>query len=276
MTTVAVLLPIKTFRVDFLRAAVSSVLDQTYSKLELWVIEAADSGDGARLLDEFDDERIRHVRMPASAVLVEQLNEGLRLIDASLVARMDGDDIARLGRIEKQLEFLQARPDVAVVGCQLHVIDEHGRSVGVRRYPTEPPAVAAAMRRYNALPHPGVMYRRQVVLDAGGYRHPERPAQDYELWSRLIAAGGNAANLSHVLLDYRLHRQSTKARMLHDTIRATLAVKRMHWRGRMTTGDRIRMAAEGAALHLPGPMLGWLFEKTQLSEASSAEQGGLL
>jgi hypothetical protein len=108
------------------------------------------------------------------------------------------------------------------------------------------------------------MFRRRTILDAGGYRFPERPAQDYELWSRLVAAGRKLANLDEVLLDYRLHTASIKTRKLHDTLRATLAVKRLHWRGKLTVGDRLRMAAETAALALPGPVVEWLFKTTQL------------
>jgi hypothetical protein len=71
--------------------------------------------------------------------------------------------------LEKQVKFMENYPEVAVLGTWLRVIDEDGRTLGFRRYPCDHDDIVRAMRIYNSVGHPSVMFQKKVVLEAGGY-----------------------------------------------------------------------------------------------------------
>jgi O-antigen/teichoic acid export membrane protein len=261
-------LPVKAPDPRWFPEALRSVLAQSVRDLEVIVIEDPSSVSAEPMLQEFEDPRIRYVKQERPSSLVERLNLGLGLARAPLVARMDADDVCEPDRLEKQLAFLDANADVDVVGTDLTIIDENGRAVGHRAYPTTHAAILEAFSRFNAVAHPAVTFRRATVEAAGGYQHPERAAQDYELWSRLAAGGRRFANLPEPLLRYRVHEGAIKSTKLRETLRSTLATKETYWRRGMSLRARARLFAERLALMLPPSLVMRAFRAFEYAPAS--------
>lgn len=251
-------------RPDWLRAAVQSVLGQSLRDLELIVLEDPPHGP-LDLAGEFGDGRLRHVRAETGSDLPTSRARTLELARSDLVAILDADDLCHPDRLRRQVAFLDAHPEVAVVGTAIEVIDEHDRRLGYRVHPAGHDSIARAMRRHNPLAHPSVLFRKAAVLAAGGYRtRPGAACDDYELWARLAAHGARFANLQEPLLRYRLHGGAMKARLLRATLRDTLWIKRHYFAGRLDLGDRLRILGERALLALPAPLVASLFRHTQL------------
>jgi glycosyltransferase involved in cell wall biosynthesis len=242
--------------------AVRSVLQQTFVDFEMLIVEDPSPCRAAVSLEAFADSRIRHVENPNRTSLVDQLNQGIACARSEWIARMDADDIAAPDRLEKQMAFLAAHPDVSVLGSQLAIMDDVGTPLGYRAYPLEHAAIQQVMRRYCPIAHPSVVMRRETILAVGGYRHFHR-AEDYDLWCRVAGSGAVFANHPEPLVRYRLHGGSAKSVGLHEQLRNTLAVKRTHFQGRMNTGDRARYLAECALLFAPSALVRWLFIKYQ-------------
>jgi glycosyltransferase involved in cell wall biosynthesis len=252
---VSVVLPVKEAPLPYLSAAVASVLEQTLPDLELLIVEVPSARPASAALEDIRDSRLTHHVLDARTTMVEQLNFGLAQSRAPLVARMDADDVCDRDRLRVQLAYLEGHPEVAVVGTQIELIDARGEALGRRRFPLEHDEILRALRRKNPISHPSVVFRREVVLDAGGYLHSERPAQDYDLWCRLAVGGVRFGNLDRALLRYRLHADSVKMRRLRETLRTTILIKETYWRGRMNSLDRLRLLAEKTALLLPAPLV---------------------
>jgi glycosyltransferase involved in cell wall biosynthesis len=263
---VTVLMPVYRPRLGYLGEAIDSVLRQSFRDFELLLVEAACDEEDVRsqycelLTRACGDVRVRHLRYPGPASLVDQLNYGLGLARTDLVARMDADDWSHPERLREQVEFLNEHPEVAVVGTQIDIMDERSCPLGRREYPTEVDAIAACLPRSNPIAHPSVMYRRQAILDAGGYRYRRYPAnEDYELWCRLAARGQKLANLPRRLLRYRIHAGAMKSEKLRGIVRGTRLVKRHYFSGRMGWNERLRYWGEGALTALPAPLVLQLF-----------------
>lgn len=135
--------------------------------------------------------------------LIFSLNLGLHSCRSPLVARMDADDVALPHRFERQVAWMQAHPETTILGTCYQRIDEQGRVAQAVRLPTEDALIRRALLWGNPLCHPSVMYRRQAILDLGGY-HGGLHAEDYDLWlraSRRIDL--QFANLPEICLSYR-------------------------------------------------------------------------
>jgi len=189
----------------YLAAAVNSILTQTFRDFELIAIDDGATDASAEILDRLaqHDDRMIVVHQPNGGI-VAALNRGLALARGEFVARMDADDVACSERFARQLAFLDAHPDVAVVGAAVTLIDAHGRAIRDAEYPETPAAIAAFLATGSALAHPVVMMRRAAVLAVGGYRPAYEYAEDYDLWLRM-AEKYALANLPDRLLYYRQH-----------------------------------------------------------------------
>jgi glycosyltransferase involved in cell wall biosynthesis len=267
---VSVVMPVIAPHPVHFRQAVDSILSQTMSDVELLIVEDPSPQPAAALLAEVNDPRVRHLVRPDRGTLVESLNRGLAEARADLVARADADDVSEPDRIAKQLSYLKDHPEIDVLGSQLAAIDGEGTLHGYRDYPVEHEAIVHDLTRYNALAHPSVLFRKEVVLAAGGYR--EHFTEDYELWSRLVQRGARFANHPEALVRYRIIPEGMRAAKVRQTLRSTLEVKRLYWCGRMDLGGRLRLWVERLMLCLPPRLVLALFLKTQFRSAGAGER----
>jgi glycosyltransferase involved in cell wall biosynthesis len=269
MATPLISVVVPVFQPDpvFFRQAIQSLLAQSFSHIEVIIVEDPSSSSGRQLLAGIDDARVVHIVNVQRTSLPRQHNRGLAEARGRFICRFDADDICEPDRVQREFEFLSAHPEVDVVGSFLTVIDEQSKIVGERRYPIEHTAIVSAMRRFNPIANSTVMFRREVYERFGGWRDSTLPAQDYEWYSRLAAGGARFANLPEALVRYRLHGSSIKSSKLRGTIHTTLEVKNMYWRRDMDLGSRVMMAAERALLLLPAWLVFRLFAAVRYRRA---------
>lgn len=161
----------------------NSILGQTLSDLELLVVDDGSTDNTAEVVGSYDDERVRYLRLEHVGI-ARSLNRGLEEVQSGLVAVHDADDWSMPSRLERQVEILETRPAVAVVGCVMKEVDEGGRELS-RRLPVAAGDVRNALRFFNPVPNTSAAYRRDAVLEVGGYDPRFRYANDYDLWMRL-------------------------------------------------------------------------------------------
>ncbi len=208
--TVSVVMPVYNCR-RYLAEAVDSILAQTYRDFEFIAVDDGSSDGSGDLLRECAarDTRVKVMSRPNTGI-VGALNDGLAAARGKYVARMDGDDVAKPQRFEKQVSYLDGHPEVLVVGAWVETIDPFGIVFGQDRRPTEHDEIDAGLLkgRGGSIVHPVAMIRRDAIERVGGYRRPFQDSEDLDLWLRL-AEIGKVANLPEVLLSYRRHLQST-------------------------------------------------------------------
>jgi glycosyltransferase involved in cell wall biosynthesis len=188
----------------FFAPAVRSILGQTLDELELVVVLDGPSPAATELLAGMPDDRVRTVALPCSRGLAGALNAGLAACRAPFVARIDADDVALPERLARQLDEMDRRPQLGVLGTGAIEIDTNDKEVAHRDLPHGADAVARALLRRNSILHPSVMMRREVVLGLGGYNETMRWVEDYDLWLRCLLVC-EVDNLPEVLVLYRVH-----------------------------------------------------------------------
>lgn len=188
-----------------LRRAVDSILTQSFGDLELLICDDGSSAEAAALLDDTArrDPRIRLIRPGGVYPLPHKLNACLRAARGAYIARMDDDDLSRPDRLEKQLAYLRAHPEVQFVGTNVILI-RNGQAVGTRTLPEKP--VVRDFFMTQPYIHPTLLFRRGCLDVVGGYSEDKRQllCEDYDLLLRLYERGFTGANLQEPLLDYTL------------------------------------------------------------------------
>ena len=104
---------------------------------------------------------------------------------------------------EKQVAYLDAHPEVGLLGTWVEIIGERGERLSVLRRPVDSLFMTWSLLFDNCLVHSTVMYRRSLVGKLGGY-NPVRYAQDYDLWS-CMSFQTQVAKLPEVLVSWRRH-----------------------------------------------------------------------
>lgn len=169
----------------YLREAIDSILNQTYTDFEFLIIDDASTDSSKEIILSYHDTRIRLIENERNIGLTKSLNKGLREAKGEYIARMDADDISLPDRLAAQHAFLQQNPDVGVVSSWVQVIDEQGNNLRYWSTPLSPEAIYYKLNFRNCLAHAAVMFRKEIVLAQGGYNENIARAQDYELWFRL-------------------------------------------------------------------------------------------
>ncbi len=232
--------------------AIDSVLAQTFTGWELIVVEDPSDRTGAQVIAARGDPRIRYILNETRTSLPRQHNRAVAEARAELIARFDADDVCEPERIAKQVRFLAEHPEIGVVASQMTIVDDDGRIIAARDYPTDHDGILEAMHRYNPISGSNAMFRRRVVDTVGGWREDSpRPAQDYDWYSRVATAGFRFAILPERLVRYRVHSGQIKHRQLRGTILTTLEVRRRYWYPAMSLRGRLQLIAEHAALLMP-------------------------
>ena len=194
----------------YLNEAIESILAQTFRDFEFIIIDDGSTDSTPDILNSYDDDRIVLVHNEQNIGLTRSLNKGIQIARGNYLARQDADDVALPERLAAQVNFLDANPDVGVVGTWVAYIDENGQPTKLIRAPASPTLVGWLLLFGSCLVHPSVMMRRSC-LEGDEISRPEIPyAQDYDLWVRL-SAKTQLANLPEILQQMRIHTQRISA-----------------------------------------------------------------
>ncbi len=228
---VSVLMPVRD-GLPWLPSALDTVLAQTFTDFELIVLEDGSTDATPDVLASVTDPRVRVI--PTGGVgIARALNAGLAVARGVYVARHDADDESEPARLERQVEVLDAQPDVDVVSTVAEYIDTGGQVVvndwvDIVRRQQDAALTHEAIRELMPLTccvtHGAVLLRRQVLLDAGGYRADMVPAEDYDLWLRLLPRH-RFVKLPDRLYRHRLHAGQTGFRARDEQTRKAVLAK---------------------------------------------------
>ena len=220
MPRVSVLLPV--FNAErYVGDAVRSILAQTFTDFELIVIDDGSSDASPRILANIarGDARVR-LRVRPNRGNIATLNESIDMAQGEYFARMDHDDIAFPQRFARQVEFLDAHPEVVAAGSRALFIDDEGLPLmEVMHHYSHEQIERALMTPELGIIHPSVMMRAWACRAIGGYRAEYLHAEDLDFFLRMSEVG-RLENIAEPLLQYRTHASSVSARYMETQWRS--------------------------------------------------------
>jgi glycosyltransferase involved in cell wall biosynthesis len=134
--------------------ALRSLLAQSHTDWELILMDDGSSDDGLARAQRYADGRFRVVVDGQRRGLATRLNQAIELARGRYLARMDADDIAYPERLERQRAFLEAHPEVDLVGAGMMIFAGDGRPAGVYAVRTTHEAICARPLSGFYLAHP--------------------------------------------------------------------------------------------------------------------------
>ncbi|WP_419902635.1 glycosyltransferase family 2 protein [Kiloniella sp.] len=196
-----------------LRVAVQSILDQTFTDWELYIIDDGSSDGAVEALPQSSDPRIHVLRDGNNKGLSSRLNEAVQMAQGTYFARMDHDDICHPERFSKQITYLKSNHDVDLLGAFCITINEQSQIVGTLPTAITHEQICKKPWLGFYLPHP-TWCGKIEWFRANSYKHNPAPycCEDQELLLRAYSTSRYHA-LPMNLLAYRVRTNTPMKRL---------------------------------------------------------------
>jgi glycosyltransferase involved in cell wall biosynthesis len=188
----------------YLREAVDSILNQTFSDFEFIIVDDKSTDDSLNILLSYNDPRIVLIKNDENVGLTKNLNRGLKMAKGEFIARMDADDISRLNRFEEQLLFFLNEEKCKICFSQVIYFGKVKKKVS-SQFLTKFNLISTELLFRNPVAHSTAMWRKDFFVSNNlFYDEAFIYSQDYELWTR-VAEKCNIYVIDKCLLMYRFH-----------------------------------------------------------------------
>ncbi len=197
----------------YLPEAIASIVNQSFRDFCLFVVDDGSTDGSSDYLEKIalTDSRIRVTRQ-ANQGQQAAANLGISLGKAEYIIRMDADDVADPDRLRRQIEFMDANPDVGLSGGQLQRMGSKKTGL-VSNLPLDHDSIVAGlMKNHHTMCNGTCIFRRELFQQVGGYWE-HNISEDWDLFLRFSEVS-ELANQEHCFLAYRLHRASVNGRRI--------------------------------------------------------------
>ena len=200
-------------------AAIDSIVNQTYDNWELIICDDCSSDGTLEIVNQYNNKypkKIKVIRNEVNSKLPASLNHCLKYVTGTYVARMDGDDVSKSDRFEKQIKYLKSHPGIDLVGSYMDIFN--GKEIiGVAKVPEN-------IDKYHfSIYHATIMTYKYVYDKLNGYSLLKRAVrcEDLDLWFRFFAEGFSAANIQKSLYIVTDDENAKRRRNFKGRINAT-------------------------------------------------------
>lgn len=168
----------------YISYAIDSVLQQTRPVDEIFVVDDG-SKDGTRqLVEEKYGSKVRYIYQKNAGVGAAR-NNGIRHASGDWIAVLDADDGWDPDKIRLQEKAIQKNPEVAFVYTATKLLHPDGSLSDRSEHFVGADRIWPTLRYTNRITMSSVMFRRQAVLDVGGFSERLTSCEDWDTWVRL-------------------------------------------------------------------------------------------
>lgn len=212
---------------EYIKTAIDSILNQTYTNFELLITDDCSKDNTRKIIDSYVDIRIKRFHNSQNQGYLKASNLLFKQCAGDYITFQDADDYSDITRLEKLVVFLENNIDVAVVGSNVHRVDENGNLVYFTNFPSEDKEVRSYFENYKiGFTGSALMLRKEVISTCGIYNeYFNRIGSEDVYWFSNIIDKFKIANIPDILYFYRVNSNSVtvmqknpKAFICHDLI----------------------------------------------------------
>jgi glycosyltransferase involved in cell wall biosynthesis len=193
----------------YIGITIQSVLDQTYQNWELFIYDDCSSDNSVEIILSFRDKRIRLVVSKTNQGAPYQHNQAIILMKGKYMGSVGADDYFAPDKLAKQVAFLEAHPEIDIVGTYVNQIDGAGKLVcgDTQRWFNHDLDVNLPENWafQNRVCRPSALFRSGLVEKVGEFNTELRYVPDYDHWLRCLVNGAKFHILKEPLTYYRIH-----------------------------------------------------------------------
>lgn len=195
-------------RIDLLSLAMKSISKQTYKSIEIILVDDnSPEGGIKKLADQYE---CRYIRNETNVGAQKSRNAGVKASIGEYIAFMDSDDLwSDCTKLERQLEILISRPNIAVVFTHIQYIDSFGtkfKEQSDKKDYSIDDYKQSVLKKDWVGTYSSVMVRRSDFIKVGMCSEQLPARQDWDLWIKMSQLG-NAYRLGTVSIQYRIHEE---------------------------------------------------------------------
>ncbi|MBR4507269.1 MAG: glycosyltransferase family 2 protein [Alphaproteobacteria bacterium] len=186
---VSILTPIYNTNPQYLKECMESILNQTFTDFEFLILnDSPDNKEIEKIVKEYarKDNRVKYYKNEKNMGISPSRNKLLDLAQGEYIAIFDHDDISLPTRLEKEVVYLDANPEIGVVSAFMQYFQCKDEGF-VRTCPEYDHEIKCSFTDNCYFPHTVSMIRKSV-LDENNIRYEQyfSPCEDYQLWNRLM------------------------------------------------------------------------------------------
>jgi len=174
-----------------------SIVNQGLEDIELIVVDDGSSDDSVRLVNQIISElgiiNFRLILNKKNLGIARSLNKGIKMAKGKYIARLDIGDIALPGRIAKQVEYLEKKPDIVLLGTLFYWINLKKKIIRGPSYFKKSPFIFGELKdncfKHNYILHPTWLVRKSLFLKVGYYDPRCTHSEDFEFLIRVLKYG---------------------------------------------------------------------------------------
>ncbi len=197
----------------YLFESIQSIISQSYKNLEIIICNDGSTDNTSEIINQFNDKRI--VYLSRKHDYIASLNYSMLQAKGKYIARMDADDIMLHERIENQVKYMEANPQIDICcGSIQNFGRREDKCLALLRYQD----IAASLLIQNTIAHPCVMIRKKsmdaFICQHGQLYHPDYIyAEDYHLWTKFIIDGFRIEGIPELLIKHRICKEAVTVRL---------------------------------------------------------------
>lgn len=207
-----------------------SMMQQTFTDWVCIAVNDACNDRSQKVLHAFGDARFKIIANPSHYGLTRSLNIALNYAPkCEFIARHDSDDFSEPTRLERQIQFLENRPEISVVGTYAKLWTPSLKLYGSQSGTEGPESIASRLTKNNPIVHGSVLMRAKTILKFR-YNEEYRVCQDYDLWCRMVKDGVKICNIPEFLYNRVSHKESVTKNSGVDRYAIFKSIRRFHWK----------------------------------------------
>lgn len=223
---------------EYLREAIESILNQTYSDFEFIIVDDCSTDNSLEIIESYNDPRISIIRNPENMGITKSLNRAIKAAKGEFIARMDADDICFPKRFEKQVKYLKQNRDIIACGTWVELFGS-GAEILAEKYSKKVLPEKDLFRiqllfgNHNNIIHPTAMFRHSSLLtNSITYNEKYIYAQDFRMWVE-CSKYGECVNIPEVLFRYRIHNRavSSDKKSIQTECAKNIMAEQLSWLG---------------------------------------------
>jgi len=203
MKRVTVVLPVYNGS-KYLKETIDSVLNQTYKNFDFLIINDASTDNSEEVILSFTDPRIKYHLTETNLGSIGAPVKGMNMSETEYIARIDQDDIWLPAKLEKQIQIMDADPQIGICGTSIELFGDRS---GVKIFPITNEHLKVGFLFFCCMSHPSVVFRKSFLVETGvTYNEMYRLADDYKMWIDCIDLT-QIYNIPEPLVRYRQHEE---------------------------------------------------------------------